>query len=65
MKTDHDIANLPDEDLACPRCGGDITGLPCGMLGWLCLKCGTRIWGGGQGHGESEPGPRRKGKAGA
>jgi hypothetical protein len=35
---------------SCPRCkGSHLVGLPLGMLGWLCTKCGERVAGGGQG----------------
>ena len=34
---------------SCPRCGGNLIDMPDGMLGWLCVGCGERIDGGGQG----------------
>ena len=56
--------DIPDNELECPYCSGPITSdLPCGMLGWLCTKCGERICGGGQGPDDSEPRPRLRAKA--
>jgi hypothetical protein len=57
----HEAGHMAVPDFyECPHCGGDLRCLPCGMLGWLCSKCGARVWGGGQGHGPDEPGPRLK-----